>query len=101
MEWLAKCFPGNSLNQGAITKCVDLRPSVTYLLSPADFCLLHATIHKLVLSVLLTKEEKGGKAQLKAMSGSFFLGFQSIDRPSVTQLNFKIGPREESENITK
>ena len=41
----------------AITKCFGLSPSITGLFSPADFYPLHLTIHKLVFSVLLTKED--------------------------------------------
>ena len=48
----------------AITKFVYLCPSITDLIPPADFRLLHVTMHKLLFSVLLTKEDNGEKAQL-------------------------------------
>ena len=41
----------------AIMKCASLCPSVSDLFPPADFCLLHLTVDKLVFSVLLTKKD--------------------------------------------
>ena len=57
---------------GAITKFIDLCLPLTDLFSLADFCLL--TIYKLVFSVFLTKENNGGKAQLKSNAWFIFSG---------------------------
>ena len=46
---------------------------------PADFRLLHLTIHKSVFSILPTQKDSGEKAQSKLMFVSFFLGLQTID----------------------
>ena len=54
---------------GVTMKCIDLCRLVTDLLLPANFCLLQLTIHKLMLSVLLTKEDNGEKAHVKRMLG--------------------------------
>ena len=49
-------------------------------------------LFRLLIFAFLTKEGNGEKTQFKAMFGSFFLDFQSIDCPCVTQLNFVIDP---------
>ena len=78
---------------GAAMKCVDLCPSETDLVSPAEFCLLRPTIHKALFSILLTKEDNGEKGQFKATFGSVTLALQGrpIECPSVTLLNFVKG----------